>query len=43
MGEFGECGGDSPDWRNVNGEFVVAAAKVLNAGMSGNDHLRCYV
>jgi hypothetical protein len=39
-GEFGECGGDVQRVWGVGGDFVVAAAEVLDERESGDDHLR---
>jgi hypothetical protein len=43
LGEFGECGGEAPGGRGVDGEFIVAAAEVLDEGVSGDDDLGCDV
>jgi hypothetical protein len=43
LGEFGERGGDPRCLRGVDGEFVVAASKVLYEGVSSDDHLCCLV
>jgi hypothetical protein len=43
LGEFGERGGDPQGRWGVDGKFVVAAAKVLHEGVSGDDHLCCLV
>jgi hypothetical protein len=41
QGEFGERRGDSrPGW-DVESKFVVSAAKVMEEGVSGDDHLGC--
>jgi len=39
QGQFGERGGEAVVGFGVSGEFVVAAAKVLGACVSGGDHL----
>ena len=38
--EFGERGGDAERRRSVVSEFVVAASKVLDESVPGDDHLR---
>jgi hypothetical protein len=37
LGEFGERSGDPRCRRGIDGEFVVAAADVLQEGVSGDD------
>ena len=40
LGEFDERRGDSQLGHGVESEFVVAAVKVLQEGVPGDDHLR---
>jgi Acyl-CoA dehydrogenase, N-terminal domain len=35
--ELGECGGHAKRWGHFGGEFVVAAAEVLDKGVTGGD------
>ena len=43
FGEFGERSGDPQRRPGVNGEFVVAAALILDEGMAGDHHLRALI
>jgi len=36
--QFGECRREAQVWRDVNGEFVMAAAQVLDERMPDSDH-----
>jgi hypothetical protein len=40
QGEFGECGCQAQRLCGVGGEFVVAAAEVLDEGASDGDYFR---
>jgi hypothetical protein len=42
-GEFGERRSDAESTRDVEPEFVVAAANVLDEGVSGDDHGGCSI
>jgi hypothetical protein len=39
VGEFGECGGDLNVTWGFGGDFVVAAAEILQEGEPTDDHL----